>query len=201
MCAICLPDRDRPKVLARIRGAWALTDAAKAEQELGRLADELERSWPDAGASLREGLPETLTLMRLGVTGKLAKTLRVDEPGRVDDRDRPLHPSQREALARRRHAQALDGRRDAPSRATVPADRRLQRPREARHSDRTTSPHRQEPRQRWGPIRATSAAGIRALRRPLPTFLRHNSQNAANLRGPGTTTASSIRETRRPRRV
>ena len=75
-----LPDRDRPKVLARIRGAWALTDPAKAEQELERLAGELERSWPDAGASLREGLPETLTLMRLGITGKLAKTLSSTNP-------------------------------------------------------------------------------------------------------------------------
>jgi putative transposase len=70
-----LPERDRPKVLARIRGAWALTDPAKAEQQLEVLAGELERSWPDAGASLREGLPETLTLMRLGVTGNLSKTL------------------------------------------------------------------------------------------------------------------------------
>ena len=75
-----LPERDRPKVLARIRGAWALTDPAKAQQELERLADELARSWPDAGASLREGLPETLTLMRLGITGKLAKTLASTNP-------------------------------------------------------------------------------------------------------------------------
>ena len=70
-----LPERDRPKVLARIRGAWALTDAEEAEPQLKRLADELERSWPDAAASLREGLSETLALMRLGITGKLAKTL------------------------------------------------------------------------------------------------------------------------------
>jgi transposase-like protein len=70
-----LPERDRPKVLARIRGAWALTDAAEALQQLEVLAGELERSWSDAGASLREGLSETLTLTRLGVTGKLAKTL------------------------------------------------------------------------------------------------------------------------------
>jgi putative transposase len=70
-----LPERDRPRVLARIRGAWALTDPAKAEQQLEVLAGELERSWPDAGASMREGLSETLTLIRLGVTGKLAKTL------------------------------------------------------------------------------------------------------------------------------
>jgi transposase-like protein len=75
-----LPDRDRPRVLARIRGAWALTDPAKAEQELERLANELGRGWPDAGASLREGLPETLTLMRLGITGKLAKTLASTNP-------------------------------------------------------------------------------------------------------------------------
>jgi hypothetical protein len=51
-----LPERDRPRVLARIRGAWALTDAEEAEQQLVRLAEELERSWPDAAASLREGM-------------------------------------------------------------------------------------------------------------------------------------------------
>ena len=70
-----LPERDRPKVLVRIRGAWALKDAAVAEQQLERLACELERTWPDAASSLREGMPETLTLMRLGITGRLSKTL------------------------------------------------------------------------------------------------------------------------------
>jgi transposase-like protein len=75
-----LPERDRPKVLARVRGAWALKDAAEAEQQLERLAAELERAWPDAGASLREGLPETLTLMGLGITGRLAKTLSSTNP-------------------------------------------------------------------------------------------------------------------------
>jgi putative transposase len=75
-----LPERDRPKVLARIRGAWALKDAKEAEQQFERLAAELERSWPDAAASLREGLPETLTLMGLGVTGRLSKTLSSTNP-------------------------------------------------------------------------------------------------------------------------
>jgi putative transposase len=75
-----LPERDRPAVLARIRGAWALKDAAEAEQQLERLASELERAWPDAGASLREGLTETLTLMRLGITGRLAQTLSSTNP-------------------------------------------------------------------------------------------------------------------------
>ena len=70
-----LPERDRPAVLARIRGAWALTDADLARQRLELLASELDRTWPDAAASLREGLDDTLTLMRLGISGQLAKTL------------------------------------------------------------------------------------------------------------------------------
>jgi putative transposase len=70
-----LPERDRPAILARIRRAWALKDPELAEQRLDLLASELERTWPDAAGSLREGLPETLTLMRLGITGQLAKTL------------------------------------------------------------------------------------------------------------------------------
>src|ERR1700694_3688828 len=70
-----LPERDRDTVRSRMRAAWSLSNAALAEQRLGLLASELERSWPDAAASLREGMPETLTLMGLGITGQLAKTL------------------------------------------------------------------------------------------------------------------------------
>jgi putative transposase len=70
-----LPERDRPLVLANIRGAWALTDPDLAQERLERLASELDRTWPDAAASLREGTSETLTLMRLGIGGQLAKTL------------------------------------------------------------------------------------------------------------------------------
>jgi putative transposase len=70
-----LPHRDRQQVLARIRGAWALSDPAEALEQLQVLAGELERSWPDAAGSLRAGMEETLTLMSLGVSGKLAKTL------------------------------------------------------------------------------------------------------------------------------
>jgi hypothetical protein len=58
-----------------MRAAWSLTDPQLAEQKLQLLADELDRSWPDAAASLHEGMAETLTLMRLGITGQLARTL------------------------------------------------------------------------------------------------------------------------------
>src|SRR3954451_18035665 len=58
-----------------MRAAWSLTEPELAEQRLQLLAGELDRTWPDAAASLREGISETLTLMRLGITGQLAKTL------------------------------------------------------------------------------------------------------------------------------
>ncbi len=70
-----LPERDRDQVRARMRQAWALSDPELAEQRLELLAAELARTWPDAAGSLREGMNDTLTLMRLGITGRLAKTL------------------------------------------------------------------------------------------------------------------------------
>jgi putative transposase len=70
-----LPERDRPMILVKIRGAWALTDPDLAKQRLEQLACELDRTWPDAAGSLREGLDDTLTLMRLGIGGQLARTL------------------------------------------------------------------------------------------------------------------------------
>lgn len=70
-----LPERDRDQVRARMRAAWSLTDPGLAEQRLQLLATELDRTWPDAAGSLREGMHDTLTLMRLGITGNLAATL------------------------------------------------------------------------------------------------------------------------------
>ena len=138
-----LPERDRaadPRPDPRRVGAHRPPTSPRERLEL--LASELDRTWPDAAASLREGMDDTLTLMRLGITGQLAKTLVLDEPVRVDDRDRPLHAAQREALAGRRHAQALDRRRHARRRAAVPADHRLPRPRQARDRDRASRPPR-----------------------------------------------------------
>jgi putative transposase len=75
-----LPERDRDQVRGRVRAAWSLTDPELAEQRLQLLASELDRTWPDAAASLREGMAETLTLMRLEITGQLAKTLSSTNP-------------------------------------------------------------------------------------------------------------------------
>jgi putative transposase len=75
-----LPERDRPAVKQRLRRAWALEDHARALDQLRRLAGELERSYPGAAGSLREGMEETLTLTRLGVTGSLKRTLESTNP-------------------------------------------------------------------------------------------------------------------------
>ncbi len=57
----------------KLRAAWANPDATEAEAALKALAAQLDRVNPDAAASLREGLSETLTVTRLGVTGSLLK--------------------------------------------------------------------------------------------------------------------------------
>ena len=70
-----LPERDRAGVRRRLRQAWEDTDHDRALDRLELLAGELERSHPGAAASLREGMAETLTLTRLGITGQLRRTL------------------------------------------------------------------------------------------------------------------------------
>jgi len=75
-----LPERDRPLVRQRLRRAWALDDHARALDQLRALASELDRTYPGAAGSLREGLEETLTLTRLGVTGNLKRPLQSTNP-------------------------------------------------------------------------------------------------------------------------
>ncbi len=75
-----LPERDRPVIRGRLRAAWGLDDDQLARSRLDLLATELDASWPDAARSLREGLEETITLTRLGISGQLAKTLSSTNP-------------------------------------------------------------------------------------------------------------------------
>ncbi len=75
-----LPERDRPTIRGRLRAAWALDDDELARSRLDLIATELDASWPDAARSLREGLDETLTLIRFGISGQLAKSLSSTNP-------------------------------------------------------------------------------------------------------------------------
>ena len=75
-----LAERDRPPILARMRRAWAETDHDRALEQLQRLADELDHTHPGAAASLREGMEETPTVIRLRIKGKLKRTLESTNP-------------------------------------------------------------------------------------------------------------------------
>jgi len=71
-----LPQRLRPGVESRMREAYHADSALAAEAQLQALARELDKTHPGAAASLREGLTETLTVLRLGVPPTLARTMR-----------------------------------------------------------------------------------------------------------------------------
>lgn len=75
-----LPESHRPWVRRALTAAWNQPDVAEAEKALRQLAAKLERTHPDAAASLREGLVETISINRLGVTGTLARTLATTNP-------------------------------------------------------------------------------------------------------------------------
>jgi putative transposase len=75
-----LPERDRPPIKARMRRAWRETDFPRALEQLQRLADELEHTHPGAAGSLREGMEETLTVIGLGIEGRLRRTLESTNP-------------------------------------------------------------------------------------------------------------------------
>jgi transposase-like protein len=75
-----LPEAERLWVRRKLRAAWANPDTAEAEAALKALAAQLEKVNPDAAASLREGLADTLTVTRLGISGSLLKTVMSTNP-------------------------------------------------------------------------------------------------------------------------
>jgi transposase-like protein len=85
-----LPKHRRAWVRAAVRKAWAAETVDEGRRKLLQLAEGLEEAHPGAAASIREGLDETLTLIQLGVTGALHRTLCSTNPienliGRVQD--------------------------------------------------------------------------------------------------------------------
>lgn len=75
-----LPQHLHPSVTRALHDAWSSDSADLAQRQLERLAKSLEREHPGAASSLREGLQETLTVQRLGLTGALARTLKTTNP-------------------------------------------------------------------------------------------------------------------------
>jgi transposase-like protein len=75
-----LPEADRDIVKRRLRAAWATKTHSGALRKLKLLADELAHTHPGASNSLREGLEETVTAIRLGARGDLRRTLMSTNP-------------------------------------------------------------------------------------------------------------------------
>ena len=71
-----LPDKLRTVVTARMRRAYHADSALAAEAELAALAAAPGWVLSSSAASLREGMAETLTVLRLGIPPTLARTLR-----------------------------------------------------------------------------------------------------------------------------
>ena len=71
-----LPEKMRGPVTKRIRKAYHADSALAAEAMLEALAKELDKTHPGAAGSLREGMAETLIVLRLGRPPTLARTFR-----------------------------------------------------------------------------------------------------------------------------
>lgn len=70
-----LPERLRAQTRSAMSQAYATADPKRARHLLDNLARTLEREYPGVAASLREGLEETLTIMRLHLPENLTRVL------------------------------------------------------------------------------------------------------------------------------
>src|SRR3990170_1658590 len=75
-----LPEKHWPELSRQLHAAYHETDYDQALKGLKTTARWLERLNPDAAASLREGMEETLTVVRLGVPELLRRTLATTNP-------------------------------------------------------------------------------------------------------------------------
>jgi putative transposase len=75
-----LPEKHQNTIDARISAAYKMTDYNEARKSLDLTVRYLENLNPDAASSLKEGLEETLTVHKLGITGLLRKTLATTNP-------------------------------------------------------------------------------------------------------------------------
>ncbi|MGH2650114.1 MAG: IS256 family transposase [Actinomycetota bacterium] len=75
-----LPKTEQLFISRKLTKAWSNPDAAAAERELRALARALQARHPGAAGSVLEGLEETLTVTRLGLTPSLCRTFKTTNP-------------------------------------------------------------------------------------------------------------------------
>ena len=75
-----LPDKEKAWVDAKLVKAFNHPDPDAGLRNAKSLATQLQKSYPRAAASLREGLEEMFIVARLGIDGRLARTLTTSNP-------------------------------------------------------------------------------------------------------------------------
>jgi len=129
-----LPQDQQGQTLNLMRAAWKVTTPEEGEKRLEQLARFLERDYPTAAASLREGLAEMFTLQRLKLPPSLYKCLAttnvIESPqGGVARRTHNVTRWRDQAMAERwvasawrlteKHFRKIDGHRDLWALATI----------------------------------------------------------------------------------
>ena len=177
-----LSEARRAYVAKQMRDAYNSTTAATAKKKLMQLASWLDSNGEDgAAASLREGLDETLTVMRLNLPASLRRTFATTNADREHERLAPSHRPKRQAmegrdddptLGRPRHRRSAEGipareglRPHALPRRRSSTGRRdggVQRRRSRKNSNEP--PLLREVQQGAGRSRALAALGLRAVK-------------------------------------
>jgi putative transposase len=75
-----LPDKEKAWLDAKLVKAFGHPDPGTGLRNAKSIAAQLDKNYPSAAASLREGLEEMFTVARLGLDGRLARTLTTSNP-------------------------------------------------------------------------------------------------------------------------
>jgi len=75
-----LPKELQPSVAATLRQAYNSTKFERAKNQLENLARRLDDEHPSAAASIREGLADTLTVIRIGLSSTFGRTFATTNP-------------------------------------------------------------------------------------------------------------------------
>jgi len=70
-----LPEEEKKSIGTAIQSAYCCGNAERAKERLIKITQSIEKKYPGAAASLREGMDETLTVLRFGLPEALEKTL------------------------------------------------------------------------------------------------------------------------------
>ena len=121
-----LPEAQRPWVKTILTRAYTNSNVKTATRLLQDLARRLDTDYPSAAASVREGLDETLTVLGVGLSERLQRSLATTNRPRESAQPHAPCEAECETRARRDDGAALGGRRGARSGEGIPSGERVQ---------------------------------------------------------------------------